>query len=463
MNKKMSIFSFFTFTSAMVISVYVYPTLALSGLSLIFFLFLSVLLWFLPTALCSAEMASVDTWKSQGLFTWVEQTLGKKWAFCAVFYQWFQISIGFISMLYFIIGMISVALQIETLNTNPILKLICMLVIFYAITFLQFFGDKVTTIISKIGFFLGVLLPALFLISICVIYVTTNHPIQLDLHISGIVPDLSSLNTLVVFSSFILAYLGIEASAVQINHLQGGKKSYPRVMIVFCIVSLLINMLAALAIALVVPSENLSLSTGMTQAVHTILLKIAPSLLILVNTIAMILTFSTIAKISTWIVAPAKELLICVEENLLPKALGKTNSHNVPTRIVIIQTIIASFWAIVITLLFDGNNIAFFLSLALTVIIYIFAYILMYIAYFKLQKMDTKRSYKVHKNKMVRYLYAGIGFFTTLFTLCISFLPPSSFSSNKDFAYIILLICSSLISFFIPLCIYKFMKRRIKS
>ena len=75
-QKKISLFGFFALTASMVLTVYEYPTFATSKLHLVFFLLLGGLLWFLPVALCAAEMATVEGWKNGGIFSWVSQTLG---------------------------------------------------------------------------------------------------------------------------------------------------------------------------------------------------------------------------------------------------------------------------------------------------------------------------------------------------------------------------------------------------
>lgn len=70
----------------MVLTVYEYPTFATSQLHLVFFLLLGGILWFLPVALCAAEMATVEGWKDGGIFSWVSQTLGERFGFAAIFF-----------------------------------------------------------------------------------------------------------------------------------------------------------------------------------------------------------------------------------------------------------------------------------------------------------------------------------------------------------------------------------------
>ncbi|MCW2257197.1 hypothetical protein M2263_003288 [Providencia alcalifaciens] len=58
--KQMTLLGFFAITASMVMAVSEYPTFATSGFSLVFFLLLGGLLWFIPVALCAAEMATVE-------------------------------------------------------------------------------------------------------------------------------------------------------------------------------------------------------------------------------------------------------------------------------------------------------------------------------------------------------------------------------------------------------------------
>ena len=42
---------------------------------------------FACSALCAAEMATVEGWKNGGIFSWVSQTLGERFGFAAIFFS----------------------------------------------------------------------------------------------------------------------------------------------------------------------------------------------------------------------------------------------------------------------------------------------------------------------------------------------------------------------------------------
>ncbi|NAI49069.1 amino acid permease [Escherichia coli] len=111
--KQLTLLGFFAITASMVMAVYEYPTFATSGFSLVFFLLLGGILWFIPVGLCAAEMATVDGWEEGGVFAWVSNTLGPRWGFAAISFGYLQIAIGFIPMLYFVLGALSYILRLR--------------------------------------------------------------------------------------------------------------------------------------------------------------------------------------------------------------------------------------------------------------------------------------------------------------------------------------------------------------
>ncbi|HHV1580819.1 TPA: amino acid permease [Escherichia coli] len=217
--KQLTLLGFFAITASMVMAVYEYPTFATSGFSLVFFLLLGGILWFIPVGLCAAEMATVDGWEEGGVFAWVSNTLGPRWGFAAISFGYLQIAIGFIPMLYFVLGALSYILKWPALNEDPITKTIAALIILWALALTQFGGTKYTARIAKVGFFAGILLPAFILIALAAIYLHSGAPVAIEMDAKTFFPDFSKVGTLVVFVAFILSYMGVEASATHVNEM----------------------------------------------------------------------------------------------------------------------------------------------------------------------------------------------------------------------------------------------------
>ncbi|MBP2099273.1 glutamate:gamma-aminobutyrate antiporter [Enterococcus rivorum] len=466
MKKKstsISMIGFVSITIAMVMDVYEYPIFATSGLQLVFFLIVGGLLWFIPTALCSAEMATIDGWEEGGIFTWVKNTLGERFGFAAVFFQWFQVTIGFITMLYFILSAISYVFHFPQLNSNPWLKFIGIVIIYWILTFSQFGGTKNTEKFGKIGFFVGILIPAIILFCLFILYILKGNPLQFHLSKASFFPDFTKPNTLVVFISFILSYMGIEASASYVNELENPKKEYPIAMLIVVLAAILLNTIGGLSVAAVIPASKISLSGGILQALESLFATISPNLNILVNSVALMIAIGVIGEVSGWIVGPARGLYAAAQQGLLPPIFRKVNKHDVPVYLVLVQGVVVTFWAALLTFGGGGNNLSFLIAIALTVVVYLMAYLLFYIGYFVLifKHQDLPRGYHVFGGTIGKTIIASLGLFTSIASLIISFVPPASVTAGETSIYLIILIVSALLSLALPFIIYHFNDKSI--
>ena len=397
-KKHLTLFGFFAITASMVMTVYEYPTFASSGFSLVFFLVLAGILWFLPVAMSSAEMATVKGWDTGGVYTWSGNMLGEKWGFANIFFQWFQITVGFVTMIYFILGALSYVLHWDALNSNP-----------------------------------------------------------------ALVPDFTKLNTLVVFVSFILAYAGIEASATHANEMQNVKKDYPLAIIILVILAIILNTIGGTSIAAVVPESQLGLSTGVIQGFEGLVHHFGTGMDWIVSVIAILIAVGVIAEVSAWVVGPSWGMLEAGKNGLLPKKLSETNKHGVPTKFLLLQGVIVTVWAAVLTFGGGGSNVSFFTAISLTVIIYIVGYIIFFLAYIKLVRKhgDLQRAFEISKKKPVKIVMAVIGLIMSIFALVISFVPPAQLTgAGASTQYLTILIISFVVVVFIPFIIYHFMRKK---
>lgn len=459
-KKQLTLFGFFALTASMVLTVYEYPTFATSKLQLIFFLIVGGFLWFVPVALCAAEMATVDGWNENGggVFSWVGHTLGERFGFANIFFQWFQITVGFVTMIYFILGALASVFNWPALDTNPTIKFFGVLVVFWILTFSQFGGTKNTAKIAKVGFIGGILFPSAILFVLAICYLVQGGPLQISFSARGLIPNFSKLNTLVVFVSFILAYMGVEASASHVNELKDPQRNYPLAILILVILAIILDTVGGITIAAVVPQAKLSLSAGVVQGFQFLILHFDSHMMILVRIIALLLAMGVAAEISAWVVGPSRGLFATAQQGILPKWFRKTNSHDVPTNLVLIQGLIVSIWDAVLTFGGNGNNVSFFAAISLTVVIYLSGYILFFLGYFVLvyKHRDLKRAYHVPGGTTGKSIIAGCGLILSIFALLISFVPPSSIAPSSDRAYETILIISYIIALILPFLIYAF-------
>ncbi len=455
-KKGLTLFGFFAITASMVMTVYEYPTFATSGFHLVFFLLLGGFLWFLPVALCAAEMATVDGWQEGGIFAWVGNTLGEKFGFAAIFFQWFQITVGFVTMIYFILGALSYVFDFPALNTNPVIKFIGVLVIFWVLTFSQLGGTKNTAKIAKTGFIVGIVIPAIILFGLVIAYVAGGNPIDVKISGSAFIPDFTKVNTLVVFVSFILAYMGVEASASHVNEMANPKRDYPLAMIILIVLAIILNTVGGLGVAAVIPQSELNLSAGVVQTFQALIGHFSSDLGWLVKIIALMIALGVMGEVSAWVVGPSRGMYVAAQKGILPKKFRKVNKHNVPVPLIMVQGLVVTIWAAVLTFGGGGNNVSFLTAISLTVVIYLVGYILFFIGYFVLiyKKNSLKRAYQIPGGNVVKSIVAAAGLIMSILSLIISFVPPNSLTGKSVTEYEAILIISFIVAVIIPFVIY---------
>ncbi len=463
--KTLSMMGFFAITASMVMAVYEYPTFATSGFSLVFFLLLGGILWFIPVGLCAAEMATVEGWEEGGIFTWVSKTLGERWGFAAISFGYLQIAIGFIPMLYFVLGALAYILDWPALNSDPLTKTIAALIILWALAFTQFGGTKYTAQIAKLGFFGGILLPAAILVVLAIAYLLSGAPLAITFAMSTFVPDFTQLGTLVVFVAFILSYMGVEASATHVNEMNNPGRDYPLAMILLMIAAICLSSIGGLSVAAVIPHNQINLSAGVVQTFSVLITHYGAGLAWAVKVIAALLVLGVLAEIASWIVGPSRGMYVTAQRGILPAPFARVNKNGVPVTLVVSQLLMTSVALVVLTNSGGGSNMSFLIALTLTVVIYLCSYFLLFLGYMQLirKQPQLKRTFHIPGAKGFRLAVAVLGFLVSLLAFIVSFYPPASIGGESaDEKYITLLVICFVIVLILPFLVYALHDKRGK-
>ena len=463
-KRTLTFFGFFAITASMVMTVYEYPSFASSGFHLVFFLIIGGILWFLPVALCAAEMATVKGWESGGIFAWVGNTLGRRWGFAALFFQWFQITVGFVTMAFFILAAFAYVVGWDALYKDPLVMFFGVAAIVWLLTLTQLGGTKYTARISKVGFMGGIIVPVLVLLAGLLIYFATGGMSQIAISPAAFVPDFSKADTLVIFASFILAYMGVEASASHVNELKNPNRNYPLAMIILAVLTIALDALGGLAVATTLPASVLdgNLSFGVIEAFRAIYVEhIGPAFSWIVFAVALLLALGVLAEISAWIVGPSRALLDTAHDGILPPSFKKVNKHGVSVRTVVVQAAIVTMWDAVLcgSIALSGgssSSVGYLTAIGLTVVIYLVGYVLFFLGYFVLvlRKKSLPRSFQLPGGTPFKVIVAGVGLVMTLATLVISFFPSSNLTAQANQVYQITLFVAFAVSVALPFVIY---------
>lgn len=453
--KALSVFTLAMINVAAVSSVRNWPTIAEYGLSSVFFFALAALLFFIPVSMVSAELAT--GWpKTGGVFAWVKAAFGHRTGFLAVWLLWLENVIYYPVLLSFIAGTISYVVQPE-LAHNTLYTLSVILVVFWLTTLANLLGMKASGWISTFGVITGTIIPGGLIIALGMIWYFSGNPTQISFTTESLIPDMSSPTQLVFFSAVIVALSGMEMSAVHARDVKNPQKDYPKAIFLSAILILGLYILGVLAVAVVVPQEQISLVAGSLQA-FAIFVK-AYGLEWLTPIIAILLTLGAFGTLSTWIVGPSKGLLGAAQSGDLPPFFRQLNHRQMPVALLLTQAIIVTLFSMVF-LIMPTVSSAYWILSAMISQLYLIMYMLMFAAAIKLRYKFplTHRSYKIPGKNLGMWIVAGLGLIGSFFAFFVGFFPPAQLCTGNPVFYVGFLILAVILSCTAPSLILVFKK-----
>jgi glutamate:GABA antiporter len=401
------------------------PVMASCGLSLFFYYGLSIIIFFIPSALISAELATMFSHKEGGVSTWVTEALGPKWGF---FTAWCMMAKGFTyfpAVIAFVAGTFSLLVNPHWAESSWYTMGMIVLIMWGG-TLLNCRGVKLSNIVSSLGCTVGTIFPGLVIVSLALYWILSGRPAVLSFE-GSYLPNIDSFSELAFLAGTFIAFSGIELSATHVREVYNPQKNFPKAILLCAVIVLGISILGSLAVALVIPKENISLDAGIMQAFNTMFAQIGfPKIAKLMGICVL---FGALATINIWIMNPVRSLHANAKDHsYLPAYFRQLNKAQAPQRLLVFQAIVVSLMTFIFFPLMPSVNSTFWLLTATTSNIYMLGLLFMFASaiYLRFKRPDLIRPFKVPGGQFGMLLLGGSGFCSTLFVFLIGFVPPSS-------------------------------------
>lgn len=431
------------------------PLVAEFGYQSVFLFLVVAICFFLPVALVAAELATGWT-QSGGIYIWVREAFGERWGFFAVWVQWAHNITWYSAILFFVASTLAYIFS-PSLAMNKAFVEIVTLVLFWTITFLNYRGLKISSLLSTIGALGGTILPGLLIILLGILWIARGDLIQLPFTVKNFLPDFSSFDQLVFIGGLFLAFSGSEVSASYASEVKSPQKNYPRAILIAAAVTLFFSIFGSLSILVVVPQGKISLVEGVLQTLYTYLsqFKIGWTLPI----IAFLLIGGALAEVNSWVIGLVKALHRSAINGNLPPIFHNLNRRGIPTHLLILQGVIVTITSLVI-LFMPSISTAYWILSAISAQVYLVMYAIMFLAAIRLRYTHPhiKRHYRIPYSNKGIWLIASLGLLSAIFAIFVAFIPPSQIPTGNIYIYESLLIGGFIISLIIPLVISRFRK-----
>lgn len=400
------------------------PALAEYGWGSVFFYVVGALFFFIPLAFVAAELAT--SWpRAGGMYSWVRQGFGPQTGFLAVWFDWIENVVWFPTVLSFVAATLAYVIN-PSLASNKLYLVVVMLVVFWGLTLANFFGLQSILKLNNIALFIGTLFPAALLIGLGIYWVVAGRTSAIPFSAHALVPDLSSMSNVVFFAGVLLGFAGVEMAGYHAKETRNVRRDYPRAVFMSIGVILTASILATLAIAIVVPSSQLSLVSGLMQSFDAFFTDLGLGGWA-TKVMSALVGLGTLALISTWMIGPSKGVYAAEESGDLPPEVHYVNKRHVPVAMLIAQGIIGTTFSLMF-LFIPNINTSYWMLTALTTQLTVLMYLLMLAAAIRLRytEPNTPRPYRIPGGRYLgMWLVAGMGILGSGFGLIIGFIPPS--------------------------------------
>ena len=441
--------------------------MAFYGFSSVTFFVIGAIVFFIPTALVAAELAT--GWaENGGIFRWVSEGVGRGWGFMCVFILWIQQALvlaqcpaSYTSTILFFSPNFNKAIAFAENPTQYLGEggfigiMIAWLVFLWALAWMASRGVKAFDKIASWGVTLGTILPLLFMVIFIFVWLGEGHRAACSFSGSALLPQWQGMSTIALAASVFFSYAGIDMNAAYVKQLKNPEKQYPRALLLTIFICLCIFLFSTLVVAAMVPESQINVIYTLNAVFKDLGATIGFPMLYLV--VVYLGLFNMIAGNITAFAAPSLMLGQSGRAGMLPKWLQRTNKHGMPSGLMFVQCVILTILSFVIELIPNVEGFVILLTQAMTVL-YLVYYILMFITFVRLRytQPNRPRAFKCPGGKTGAWIVAIIGIAASCLGILMSVWPPAQVAqevgSPEVYVWTIIVICCIILA--IPFLIY---------
>lgn len=391
------------------------------GPSSLFLWLFGAVLFFMPLAIITAQMARAHP-DEGGLYAWTRLTLGEKHGFTVAWLYWINNIFYYPAILIFLASNFAYLIGRPDLTENTTFVLTTALVGFWIIVAISLFGLKTSKYVVSFAGIFGLIIPLLLLVFFAVLAYVKLGGSATDFSWNNFIPGGKIMGNLSSLSMIMFAMAGVEVTATFANRVERPKRDLygglllgsAGIFILYVTGTLSMNILAA-------PAELLKTS-GLMQTFAIIDQKFNISWLSRI--IAGCVTFAELAAIVVWLLAPVIMFFKCTPRGIVPEWMHKTDKNDTPINAILFQGILVSI-IIAVTSLLPNVNAMYQVLVLMATVLYFIPYLFLAVAYIRSIAV-------IGMNKFVAYSLA-IGVFASItLGIIVSFVPSEDLKTAHD-------------------------------
>jgi amino acid transporter len=376
-------FSFFEVILSVICVVFVAeaaaPAAAIGNAQFFWWIFL-IITFLLPYGMVVAELGT--TYDSDGgLYDWVRDALGDKWGARVAWYYWINFPLWMASLATLFPDIIGSVFGIEF--SLPA-ALVIELVFVWAVVFLSFSKVTDSAWILNGGAILKVAIA--LLVGVLGIWYATQHGFANDMAPSTFLPDLTNTDALTYLSIILFNFMGFEVVTTFADSMENPSRDIPKAIIFGGLAIAAIYLFCGFGIGAAIPTSEISLDSGIVDAVSIIMGPSSP----VVAIVAVVFLITLFANMASWSFGVNFVADYAAKHGNMPKVFAHESKNEMPTGAAIMNGVVASA-ALLLQVVLGEDSSIFWMLFSMNVVFLLLSYIPMFPAFAKLRKYDGDR------------------------------------------------------------------------
>lgn len=372
------------------------------GTSAVFWWLFTLLLFFIPYALISAELGAAYP-EEGGIYAWVRRALGPRWGARASWLYWINVALWMPSVYVLFAGMLAQMFA-------PDMSLWTKIAIGVAMTWITVYANVISLRLGKWVPNAGAVIKAAIMLAIGIggaIY-AIRHGVANDMRLANLAPTWQA--GLAFLPVIVYNFMGFELMSGASEEMTNPQRDVPRAVIVSGVLIAAFYLLATIGILVALPVEQIGLIEGLLDSLHR-LFDDYPWGGAFVTLLGIGALFTFLANMVTWTMGANRSAAEAAGRRDLPVIFGALHPrHGTPANAALITGVVSSAVIVLYGLLASSAEDLFWTLFAFSSIVFLLPYLLMFAAFLVLRRIDAarERPYRVPGGTMTAWIFAGL-------------------------------------------------------
>ncbi len=375
-----------------VCAIIVIDTLAASasiGASTISWWLITLVLFFIPYGLVTAELGSTYT-EQGGLYVWIKRAFGEKWAARSTWYYWINVALWMPSVYILFAGIFA---QMFFPEMSLWLQIGIGILMTWVTVWIGTLALEAGKWVPNIGAFIKVAI--MLVLGVGGIIYAARNGVANDLSFTAMLPSWDA--GLAFLPVIVYNFMGFELMSGAAEEMENPGKDILSAILTAGALIAFFYILATVGILLALPLDQLGLVSGIIDTLKAILGDTGlGGIAVTVLGIGALYTF--LANMVTWSMGANRTAAEAASEGELPAVFGKLHPVNqTPVGAYLITGVISTLVLVVYGFMAGSNEELFWSLFAFSSIIFLLPYLLLFPAFLKLRRVDAglKRPFQV--------------------------------------------------------------------